>query len=119
MKKYSLVFFDYEIDYFGANKQLIQATIQSLWNGIYKNRSIKLSPNTFLVRLFESDVSNFPYPKDCVEDTLNEEWQKTEGIDYDLDRIKIYVVPVKLEDIENQLRIFEKEISYIDGLEEK
>lgn len=119
MIKYILVFFDYKSDAFGANEQLIKATIQNLWNGIYKNRSLKISPNTLLVRLFDSDLISYPYPKECVEDVFNEEYQKTEGIAYDLSSIYTYVLPVEIEDIVIQLRGFEREIELFNGLEER
>lgn len=119
MSKYNLVFFDYQLDAFGANQQLIQATIQNLLTGIYKNRSLILSTNTLLVTLFDSDFTSYPYPKECVEDVLSDEWQKTKGIDYDFSSIHIYVVPIQLEDIASQLSRFQREIKFLNALKEK
>jgi len=113
---YILVIFDYKIGHYNSNND-IETLIEFLRTHTYRNRCIKISENTLLLRVFEADMNSYPYPKEQIEDAISELFEK-KIFSYE-NVLNIYCLPVNLKDIDTEILNFEKEIEYINGLVDK
>lgn len=112
-EQYFIVFFDYENDY-NDEEEIIKDTIEQLWSSDYKNLSLKLSKNVLLIKVFQSDLENYPYPENIVDDALcNVSSKKDEKLHYST--LKFFVLPIDLKDIESHLHDFKPEMEYLKG----
>jgi hypothetical protein len=113
--KYLLVYFDNAAYIHNEVDEYISECIQLLWSDIYRNKCLKLSSNTLLLRVFESDFDSYPYPKDRIDDVramVHSNYQ----LNYYISALKTYVLPINLIDIKDQTDGLEKELEYLEQL---
>jgi hypothetical protein len=108
MKNYFLIFFDHEG--YADDEEIVQKTIDELYSGHFRNRALKISHNVLLIKAqYSSDIDQ---PASYVSIALFH--QKHAAFNH-FDRIKHFVLPVSLENIEDHLITFKNEIEYLES----
>jgi len=74
-----------------------------------------LSNSTVLLRVFESDFNSYPYPKDRIDDVIATVQFENE-FDCEISTLKRYVLPFNLDDIKDQTFSLEKELEFLEKL---
>lgn len=116
--KYILVYFDSKESNFSTIHKFISSCIEQIWSDTYRNRCLKLSNNTVLVRVFESDFESYPYPKDRIDDVIAlVQFENQFG--FDISTLKTFVLPIHLDDIKDQTFGLEKELAFLENLTDK
>lgn len=113
---YTLAFFDNKLDCNDVDEDFIQAIIELLRTETFRNKSIQISKNTLLIRVFDVDFNSYPYPNDQIDDAISELIHKKIFSYDDVKNLNIYCLPVNLKDIDSALLNFEREIDYLNGL---
>lgn len=113
---YILAIFDTKLDCYNVDEVFIQAIIELLRTETFRNKSIQISKNTLLIRVFDVDFNSYPYPKNQIDDSISELIQKEIFSYDDVKNLNIYCLPVNLKDIDSEVLNFEREIDYLNEL---
>lgn len=114
--KYILIVFDYKLDIY-QDVDCIQHIINILRTETYRNKSIQISQRTLLVRVFDNDLLNYPYPKDLVDYAISVLIKQELFLYQHIEFLYYYCLGVNLKDIELQTKGLDNEIKYLDALE--
>jgi hypothetical protein len=115
IKRYLILVFDYNLKQYD-NESYIQEIIELLRTDTYRNKSIQISKQTLLIRVFDENMNSYPYPKDLVDYAITDLIQEEVFSYADIANLNYYCLPTSLKDIEIQTRGFEREIEYLDAL---
>lgn len=114
--RYSLLLFDYKLDNYDDNDANSNELIELLRTDTYRNKSIRISKSALLIRTFEDENHYYDAPKYHIDNAITELIQKKIFCYDDIKDLNYYCLPVKLEDIENELIDFQNEIKYLEDL---
>jgi len=111
--QFALVVIDYKVNTF-ENKSIIPLILEKLRLDIYRNQSLLISKQTLLVKLYKGDLDDYiSNPKYHIEDIIIELEENEECFSIDFDDFNIYCLPINVDDFENELAPFQKEIKYL------
>ncbi len=111
--QFTFVVIDYKTAKY-ENEKFIFTILEKLRTQIYLNRSLLISKQTLLVKLNAGDLGyNMSNPKYHIENIIIELSDNGLFIGTDLDDINIYCFPIDLNNFENELAPFKKEIEYL------
>lgn len=113
MVKFRIIFFDYYPGYKNIVRVFIDDVIERIRTVDYRNKCIRVSENTLLIRIIGNDypIINYDYLYEVKE---SNEFYK-DGF-FQLSDITIYNFIVDLEYIKNNISGFSNEIEYLTNL---
>ena len=112
--KYFLITFDYQRGQF-SEEEIVNTAIARLHSYYYANRCLKISWNALLIKPNPKDVNYYNSPEYFVGEAFCEAIEKHSG---DTNGINFFIVPIELEIIKSYISKFEKELEYINSLDD-
>ena len=107
LEQYFVVFFDYDNNSHNE-EQIVKGVMERLRTFYYKNLSLKLSNNVLLIRVFKDNLRSSIEIN--IDDALSEQSSELKSDNY---KIRFFVIPVNLKDIQSHLSGFENEMEYL------
>lgn len=113
MIKFRIIFFDYDSGCENIVKYFIDDVIERVRSVDYRNKSIRISENTILIRIIDNEypIINYDYLNEINEST---EFYR-EGF-FQINDISIYNFTVDLDYVRNNIG-FSNEVEYLTKLE--
>lgn len=113
MVKFRIIFFDYYPGYENIVKVFIDDVIERIRTVDYRNKCIRISENTLLIRIIGND---YPYiNNDYLQEVKENNKYYREGF-FEINDISIYDFIVDLEYVKSKFSIFSNEIEYLTNL---
>ena len=97
-----------------VDSNFISTVLEKLRLGVYKNKSILISKHSLLVKMNSNDLNVYYLnPKYHIDEIFSELFEKEVNVSVSQNNLNIYCFPIAIEDFQDELQSFTKEIEYL------
>ena len=113
--QFILVTIDYKMESY-EDPKFIPLLLEKLRLDVYKNKSILISKHTLLVNMNHDDLNvYYLHPKYHIDNIFCEIQEKEGYLSVEQNDLNIYCFPIAVENFEDELSSFSKEIEYLNS----